>query len=188
MREAYSMADVHPKCRAVFTSTHELGHSMGSQHAREDPVNRSVFPYSFGYKWPGRFRTVMAYECQADCPAILAFSSSHMRYTGLPAGTRDDDNALSIENTAYTVANFRPSVLRYKLTWLPGQSGYRPTSINSAGDLAGLVTLPWYSESPGFSTTGGASSVHSVGSAIPAGFGLTTAVIALNRTSTQVTE
>lgn len=104
---AYSVADVD--CAGQYTPTHEMGHNMGSHHAPEDSASVALFPYSFGYKDPALgFRTVMAYACAgSSCPRIPNMSNPAMAHNGGVTGTDGQNNALSINNAAQTVANFR---------------------------------------------------------------------------------
>ncbi|MEE9130857.1 MAG: M12 family metallo-peptidase, partial [Phycisphaerales bacterium] len=96
-----------------LTFAHELGHNQGSHHDRANANSDPVFDYSYGYQDPGElFRTVMAYNCPGDCPRIQHFSNPDVFYQGLPTGVPIDQpdsahNALSISQTALTVANFR---------------------------------------------------------------------------------
>jgi hypothetical protein len=89
---------------------------MGLNHARTDPVGSGAYPYSFGYKNPAHlFRTVMAYNCPVSCPRVLHFSNPNVSYAGKVTGVSElnvDDsahNALSLNNTRTTVANWRQS-------------------------------------------------------------------------------
>jgi len=103
----------YPCISPNYTFGHELGHNMGSNHAPEDGANNSpLYPYSFGYKNPSNlFRTVMAYNCPADCPRVLYFSNPAVLYNGAPTGTvAQHNNALSINNARTTIANFRQAV------------------------------------------------------------------------------
>jgi hypothetical protein len=91
-----------------YSFGHELGHNMGLNHARQDPVGTGAFAYSFGYKWTG-YRTVMAY---APGTRILYFSNPNVLYGGNPTGVSEAlptsaHNALSLNNTRVTVANWR---------------------------------------------------------------------------------
>ena len=105
--DAYSVAEV--SCVGLYTPTHEMGHNMGSHHAPEDRATGAVLPYSYGYKDPVRlFRTVMAYQCAGvDCPRIPNFSNPSVPHGGSPTGSSNQNNALSINMAAYTVANWR---------------------------------------------------------------------------------
>jgi peptidyl-Asp metalloendopeptidase len=105
---AYSVADI--ACAAQYTPTHEMAHNMGSDHAPEDGTSGGLFAYSHGFKDPVHgFRTIMAFECFAgSCPRILNFSSPRVTFSGEPTGTASrHDNARSLSEAAFTVANFR---------------------------------------------------------------------------------
>ena len=110
-----------------YSFGHELGHNQGSHHDHYVVgATTTVYPYSYGYVHLGAsagtsFRTVLAYNnlCSATfgagCTRIQWFSNPNVNYngspTGVPAGQTDPaDNHLSIDNTAFTVANFRAEV------------------------------------------------------------------------------
>ena len=93
-----------------YSFGHEIGHNMGLNHARADPVGTGAFSYSYGYKWTG-YRTVMAY---APGTRILYFSNPNVLHIGQPTGEGEASptsayNALSLNNTRTTVANWRQS-------------------------------------------------------------------------------
>ncbi|MCH8241484.1 MAG: hypothetical protein IH897_02605, partial [Planctomycetes bacterium] len=107
---------VQASCSAGnFTFGHELAHNQGCRHDRQhDPSDGGAFLYSHGYIEPqGLFRTVMGVSTPG-IPRIQYFSNSDVSYQGEPTGLPVGDpasahNALTIENTAYNVANFRRS-------------------------------------------------------------------------------
>ncbi|HYF61950.1 MAG TPA: M12 family metallo-peptidase, partial [Herpetosiphonaceae bacterium] len=94
---------------------HELGHNMGITHDKENAGDGvPSFAYSYGHQVPGQFRTVMAYVngCASPCPRVRHFSNPNVTYNGFPTGTAANSaspayNALSLDNTANTVASFR---------------------------------------------------------------------------------
>jgi len=93
-----------------YSFGHEIGHNMGLNHARADPVGAGAFSYSYGYKWTG-YRTVMAY---APGTRVLYFSNPNVLHLGQPTGVSEASpssahNALSLDNTRTTVANWRQS-------------------------------------------------------------------------------
>ncbi len=102
----------------LYSFGHEIGHNMGLNHARVDPVGTGAFSYSYGYKDPANlFRTVMAYccgypYCTSGCPRVLNFSNPNVSYSSKAMGIIDTDpqsayNAKSLNNTRVTVANWR---------------------------------------------------------------------------------
>ena len=116
--ESAAFAVVHRTCvTGNFTFGHELGHNVGSHHDRDNASYSAAYPYSFGYQAVGSFRTIMAYSNGCGyCPKFQGFSNPDVMFNGQPTGIDHDtdpansaDNARSINNTAYTVANFRVS-------------------------------------------------------------------------------
>lgn len=95
----------------TYSFGHELGHTMGCNHAPGDdnPVLQGAYSYSFGYRNPSQlFRTIMAYACTgATCPRVLQWSNPAVTYNGLVTGTSTQNNASSINNVRGIVANFR---------------------------------------------------------------------------------
>lgn len=97
-----------------LTFAHELGHNMGSAHDR-DNAGSALFSYSYGHRWTGTngtlYRSVMAYSpgsrrSQFSNPDVLFAGTP----TGIPEGqTGAADNARSINEAAFTVANWRQS-------------------------------------------------------------------------------
>lgn len=107
---------VEDDCISSYTLAHELGHNMGSMHDRVEG-GTGAYPYSFGHKEAGKFRTIMAYPCSPSCPRINHFSNPNVSYQGTwqtgidhtvdPANSAD--NARAFTNALNTVANFRTS-------------------------------------------------------------------------------
>ncbi len=103
-------------CISGYTLAHELGHNMGSQHDRLEG-GTGAYPYSFGHKEAGKFRTIMAYPCSPSCARINHFSNPNVLYQGSwrtgidhnvdPATSAD--NARAFSNALNTIANFRNS-------------------------------------------------------------------------------
>lgn len=99
-----------------FSFGHELGHNMGSHHDRANASGPGAYSYSYGYQNPsGLFRTILAYNCPTNCTRIQYFSNPDVSYGGQPTGVDEAaansaNNALSLNNTAFIVANFRAAV------------------------------------------------------------------------------
>ena len=113
--EQYAFSVTTWYCAANFVLAHELGHNQGCCHDR-DNCGQGVFDYSYGYRFFGnggqQWRTVMSYSPGTRIPH---FSNPDVLFdgqpTGVPPGNPDDaDNALTINQTAFTIANFRCSV------------------------------------------------------------------------------
>ncbi|MDQ2917334.1 MAG: choice-of-anchor D domain-containing protein [Pseudomonadota bacterium] len=118
---SYAFSVINRGCASGnYSFAHELGHNFGALH---DPyVDPSTSPYAYGHGLvdpAGGWRTVMAYNnaCAAagtSCIRIPYFSNASMTY-GSPAdplGTSStSDVARVVNQNAYTVANFRASVV-----------------------------------------------------------------------------
>jgi hypothetical protein len=109
---------------------------MGCHHDH-DNAGGALFPYSYGWQDPlEAFRTIMAYNCTGNCPKAQHFSNPAVSYSGLPTGVADyADNARSLNDTAYTVANWRSSVPR-----LPPEA---PTDLSAVAGGADHIVLAW---------------------------------------------
>ncbi len=109
-----------------YSFAHEMGHNMGCTHATpESPQGQGLYNYSMGWRWTTasnqHYRTIMAYDLK-DYPSappkyarINYFSNPDVSYGGYPTGvplgqSNEAHNALTINNVASTVANFRQSM------------------------------------------------------------------------------
>ncbi len=128
--ESDAFAVVHRACATGYYSFgHELGHNMGARHDWYVDNGVTPFAHSHGYvNATDRWRTVMAYN--SEC-SDRGFSCTRLQYwsnsdrilggdpMGVPVGTGtncseglpnppcDADNRRTLNQTAYTVANFR---------------------------------------------------------------------------------
>jgi hypothetical protein len=105
----------------VYSFAHELGHIMGADHNDAAGTDSPPFPYSRGYEvLPSKdWHTIMASRtvtCTADAcpPRVLYWSNPLVNYLSEPTGIskvadNPADNALALNNTASTVANFYPA-------------------------------------------------------------------------------
>jgi hypothetical protein len=115
--ESNAFSVVSRTCATGYYSlAHEMGHNMGSHHDRANASGSGSYLYSYGYQAPDRaFRTIMAYNCSGGgCPRVNYWSNPEVLYGGQPTGVLDPepnsaDNHRSLNNTAYTVANWRVS-------------------------------------------------------------------------------
>lgn len=96
-----------------YSFGHEFGHLQGARH--DTYVDPTTTPYSYGhgYTYPSAaWRTVMAYNdaCQAvsvNCTRLQYWSNPNKTYGGAAMGNSVSQNFQVLNNTAYTVANFR---------------------------------------------------------------------------------
>jgi len=98
---------------------HELGHNMGAGHDWYPAEHQGLYDYSHGYVEPGKtWRTIMAYPDACNwCQRITYWSNPDKSYYGIPMGVPEGsyhaaDNHKTLNNTAYTVANFRAQKFR----------------------------------------------------------------------------
>lgn len=114
---------VSAECLTAFsglTLAHEVGHNFGLNHNAEDRGGgNGAYSFSFGYRLPGAFRTVMAYRCDDDglasCPQVPLFSSPGLSHEGQAAGTSEADNARSLLNDIMVYSHWRPCTKRCRI-------------------------------------------------------------------------
>jgi hypothetical protein len=114
----YGFSVVHYNCTgtSAYSVQHEMGHNMGACHDRGNSSITCIFDYSYGYQQPDQFYTVMAYATGCGtCSRINRWSNPDLTYNGFPTGVaitapNSAHNALTLNNTAYNVANYRQSV------------------------------------------------------------------------------
>ncbi len=147
-RRAYSIVEVGTEAR--YTSTHELAHNMGAQHAPGDlGAGNGVYFYCQGYRdleATEPFRTVMASANGCDpgnpCSRIPQFSSETVKYLGRDTGNSTQRNQSCLDSTAAAVADFRSQPVQYQLTMtVAGSGGVTSASggINCPGDCVDSV-------------------------------------------------
>jgi hypothetical protein len=137
-----------------FALPHEIGHIMGCGHDHAEAVidgasGVGVYPYSYGYIFQVGgtiYGDIMTYTANL----LPYFSNPDILYNGVPMGVPGNDPsqsancALSMNNTAATVAAFRNSVL--------GGNGF--TIANSGPSRISVTSIspetpaPWLSVSP----------------------------------------
>lgn len=96
---------------------HELGHTLGAGHNRDEGDGPGLFDDSYGYHYPEEitsqtpcvFGTMQDYKC-ADTLRILHFSNPAIQYQGHPTGVAGRaDNARAINAAKLFVANYHQS-------------------------------------------------------------------------------
>ena len=97
---------------------HELGHNFGCAHDRQNAFGPGAYPYSYGYRFTGSDRQVY-HDIMAYPPGIgLAYFSNPLLSAPAPAPANspggiapgqpgESDTALTVEQGAFEVANFR---------------------------------------------------------------------------------
>jgi hypothetical protein len=126
--ESWAYAVICYNCATGYYSlAHELGHNMGARHDWFVDDETTPYGYAHGYvNTTDRWRTIMAYNTACEpgyCTRLQYWSNPNVAYNGdpmgVPAGTStactagtpepncDADNRRTLNNTAYTVANFR---------------------------------------------------------------------------------
>ncbi len=120
--ESYAFSTVRRSCATGhFSFGHEMGHNMSADHDWYVNPDTEPFPYNHGYVYlPDRWRTYMAYkkECEDNgftCVRIPYWSNPDVSYNSVPTGVPEGqdmpaDNRKTLNNTSYTVANFRQTV------------------------------------------------------------------------------
>lgn len=111
--DAYS---VNALDNLVWILPHEMGHNMGLAHDPERSAvgpEDAVYPFAFGHKLDGVFRSIMAYQCtEFVCPQIQYFSNPDLWHQGTQIGIDGQrDNSQALRNTAPVVALFRTTAV-----------------------------------------------------------------------------
>jgi hypothetical protein len=128
-----------------YSFGHEMGHNMGARHDWfVDPTNNSPYTYNHGYVNAGAgWRTIMAYNnaCSPGfCTRVQYWSNPNVTFNGAPTGVPEGspnaaDNRKTLNNTAFTVANFRAAI---------NPTPPAATLISPSGSIAtNLPTFTW---------------------------------------------
>ncbi len=134
---AYSVVhdDSRYSCLGNQTLTHELGHNQGSVHDISNASSPGIYPYSYGYRVCGSFRTIMSYSCTAET-RIPYFSNPNLSYNGQAIGIANQaDVSQSLRNAAPVVATFMSPVS----ATVPAA----PSNLNVQADSPSQITVKW---------------------------------------------
>jgi hypothetical protein len=144
-----------------YSFGHEFGHLQGARH--DMYVDPTLTPYSYGHGYvhpqttdpAKRWRTIMAYNNRCsdwgyNCTRIKYWSNPTKKYGGDAMGDNNSQNYKVLNNTAYTVANFRTEKI----------SSDFYSSFNTSSSGWSAVTGAWglygsnYYRSTGLANTG----------------------------------
>lgn len=139
-----------------YSFGHEFGHLQGARH--DIAVDTGVTPYAYGHgyvRWTGNvgtsWRTVMAYgNACGGCTRLQWWSNPAKTYGGSPMGNGSAMNYLVLNNTAFTVANFRTAIIssNFNSTFNGSTAGWSP--VTGAWALSSNI----YYRSTGLANTG----------------------------------
>ncbi len=97
---------------ANFTVAHEIGHNMAARHDRTDDNTNIPFSFNHGFVDSNNgFQTIMGASRSGET-RIQNFSNPNVLFNGAVTGVAEGspfaaDNRLTLQNTAFTVSNFR---------------------------------------------------------------------------------
>ncbi|MFC7308919.1 M12 family metallo-peptidase [Streptomyces monticola] len=118
----HTSATHYEAMKSKYTSSHEMGHSLGLAHDRRTLVRNSsgggiskkvskLYPYNTGWIAPNeKWVTIMAYpsSCHGPCIRIPRFSNKAQKYDdGQPLGNERSDAAAILRMTTPQVATYR---------------------------------------------------------------------------------
>jgi len=92
---------------ASLTGGHELGHSFGALHNREDnnvPSTRIPYPFGFGSFFKSPYRSIMSYRKRGFGIRANVYSSPNVKYEGAITGSKYQDNARVIKENRFGFA------------------------------------------------------------------------------------
>jgi peptidyl-Asp metalloendopeptidase len=96
------------------TFAHEIGHSLGNVHDRENSAFIGKFPHSYAWGIKNAFGTIMSLYS----PPIMLFSNPNLTAScaGMPCGypvgdVNSSDQAMTTNYTAPIVSNYRPTTV-----------------------------------------------------------------------------
>ncbi len=98
----------HTCATGNLSFAHEIGHLLGATH--NDGVSKNYYyEYGYAYAVPGKWRTIMAYECTSggSCPRVNFWSSPNVLYQGRATGDSLHDNARVLNERRGTAATWR---------------------------------------------------------------------------------
>lgn len=93
-----------------YTLAHELGHNFGAEHDQKNTDRPGAYGYGYGYRFRVRgteYHDIMAYPPGITIPY---FSNPLVMYQGVPTGSAKANSAKVINQTAPSVAKYRPTM------------------------------------------------------------------------------
>jgi hypothetical protein len=134
-----------------FSFPHEVGHNLGADHDRANKGPAQLYAYAFGWQFNGnpsgiRYRTVMAYNGTPSSTRVGYFSNPNVMFDGTPTGVapgqpNEADNALVLNNSALTAANWRRDTMWVQFGYGGPQTGCPAQPFGTLGGATAAV--PW---------------------------------------------
>ncbi len=130
-----------PGCMTGYYSFgHQFGHLQGARHDTYVDPTTTPYVYGHGYVHTGptassRWRTIMAEDnkCASlgySCTRLQYWSNPSKTYGGAAMGNTGAKNYMVLNNTAFTVANFRAQIIanNFNSTFNANATGWSPVS------------------------------------------------------------
>lgn len=146
---------------------HEVGHTLGAAHDRENASRQGLFSYSYGNRFKvgdSEYRTIMAY---APGQPISLFSNPNIEYEGVSTGVKvgarnESDNARTLNAAGPIVEKYypkkpiRPLVSLRKEYWFvdTDRNGFEQVRVDPTLIFGGKGAHTWLWTWPGGSASG----------------------------------
>ncbi len=129
-----------------LTLGHEIGHNQGLCHNREETACSSpAYPYGFGYRVCGSFRTVMSYSC-SGATRVYHFSNPNVTYGGYATGIAEADDPANSSEAWRALNDVALDVAAWRGGCAAGATPLPPSLLVAVAASHDQIDLEWVDE------------------------------------------